>query len=126
MRFGRPYPVPLPVQQSLEQVFAEPVGHVRVIEHSAWARCHPGMVATTRPGRILLATGGDEFIAEPELVLHEYFHVLRQWQPARLTRRGYLIESARHGYRDNRYEREAREFAAAQLGGFRARLARLR
>jgi hypothetical protein len=126
MRFGRPYLVPPAVQQSLEHVFAAPVGHVRVIEHSAWARCHPGMVATTRPGRILLAVGGDEFVAEPELVLHEYFHVLRQWQPARLTRRGYLIESARRGYRDNRYECEARAFAAAELARFRAHLARLR
>jgi hypothetical protein len=32
------------------------------------------MSATTRPNRILLAASGAEFIANPEMLLHEYFH----------------------------------------------------
>ncbi len=49
-----------------------------------YARAHLGMRATTRPNRILLAISGAEFVADSELLLHEYFH-----------------------------ERETREFAAA-------------
>jgi hypothetical protein len=43
------------------------------------------MCATTRPNRILLAVSGAEFIADPELLLHEYFHVLRQWHMGDVT-----------------------------------------
>jgi hypothetical protein len=110
--FGRRYVLPAPVTAALEQVFAEPVGGVIVIEHSRYARLHRGMCATTRPNRILLAMSGAAFVADHELLLHEYFHVLRQWRTARLTRWRYVVESVRRGYWDNRYELEAREFAA--------------
>jgi len=59
------------------------------------------------------------FIAEPEMVLHEYFHVLRQWSTGNLTRSRYLIESMRRGYWENRFEREARDFAADALARYR-------
>lgn len=114
MQLGRRYVLPDPVRDALMRVFAAPVAHVRIIEHSAYARLHRGMCATTRPGRILLAITGAEFVARPDLVLHEYCHVLHQWQTGRLTVARYLAESARVGYQANRYEREAREFAAAQ------------
>jgi hypothetical protein len=65
-----------------------------------------------RPNRTLLANGGAGFVANPELLLHEYFHVIRQWRPGHLTRWRYLAESARRGYQANRYEQDAREFAA--------------
>jgi hypothetical protein len=107
--------LPQSVAAALEQVFAQPVRGVIVIEHSGYARLHRGMCATTRPNLILLAISGDEFVADPELLLHEYFHVLRQWSPARLTCWRYLVESARCGYWNNRYEREAREFAAGAV-----------
>ena len=111
--FGRRYAIPLKTRVALERVFEAPVDAVIVIENSLYARAHLGMVATTRPNRILLANGGAEFAANPELVLHEYFHVIRQWRSGSLTRWGYLTESARRGYRANRFEQEAREFAAA-------------
>jgi Domain of unknown function (DUF4157) len=110
---GRRYAIPLKTRVALERVFEAPVDGVIVIENSLYARAHLGMYATTRPNRILLANGGAEFAANPELVLHEYFHVIRQWRPGHLTRWRYLTESARRGYRANRYEQEAREFAAA-------------
>ena len=116
--FGRRYLLPERVATALEQVFGESVRAVTVIEHSRYARVHLGMSATTRPNRILLANSGSEFVANPDLLLHEYFHVLRQWGTGRLTRRRYLIESARHGYWANQYEREAREFAAAAVEGY--------
>ena len=113
--FGSRYVLPRSVVAALEQVFAEPVGGVVVIEHSRYARLHRGMCATTRPNLILLAISGAAFVADPELLLHEYFHVLRQWRTAQLTRWRYVVESARCGYWNNRYEREAREFAAGSV-----------
>jgi hypothetical protein len=109
---GRRYAIPLKTRVVLERVFEASVGGIIVIEYSLYARAHLGMYATTRPNRILLANSGAEFAANPELLLHEYFHVIRQWRPGRLTRWRYLTESARRGYRANRYEQEAREFAA--------------
>jgi hypothetical protein len=103
------------VARALEQIFEEPVIEVRVIEYSRYARVHRGMAATTRPDRILLAASGAEFIANPGMVLHEYFHVLRQWRTGYLTRWRYLFESARCGYWENCFEREAREFSSSVL-----------
>jgi hypothetical protein len=114
--------LPQSVAAALERVFAEPVGGVIVIEHSRYARLHRGMCATTRPNRILLAISGAAFVADPELLLHEYFHVLCQWRTARLTRWRYVVESARCGYWNNRYEREAREFAAGTVVQYRGYL----
>jgi hypothetical protein len=110
---GRRYAIPLKTRVALERVFDAPVDGVIVIENSLYARAHLGMYATTRPNRILLANSGAEFAANSELVLHEYFHVIRQWRLGSLTIWGYLTESARRGYRGNRFEQEAREFAAA-------------
>jgi len=111
--------LPAPVTAALQQVFAEPVGGVIVIEHSRYARLHRGACATTRPNRILLAMSGAAFVADHELLLHEYFHVLRQWRTARLTRWRYVVESVRRGYWDNNYELEAREFAAGATEQYR-------
>jgi hypothetical protein len=119
---GRRYVLPQSVAAALERVFAQPVGGVIVIEHSRYARLHRGMCATTRPNRILLAISGAAFVADPELLLHEYFHVLCQWRTARLTRWRYVVESARCGYWNNRYEREAREFAAGAVVQYRGYL----
>jgi hypothetical protein len=80
------------------------------------------MVATTRPNRILLAAGGAEFAANSEVLLHEYFHVVRQWGTGRLTRWRYLAESVRRGYWENRFEREARAFAATTAENYRRHL----
>lgn len=76
-------------------------------------RLHGRAIATTRPGRIYLKGSAAHFFANPELVLHEYCHVLHQWETGRLTRARYLAECLARGYRGNRFEVEARAFAAA-------------
>jgi hypothetical protein len=118
----RRFTLPAHVRRALERTFDEPVDHVVVVEHSRYARLHAGMRATTRPNRILLTGSGEDFVRHAELVLHEYFHVLRQWQPRRLTRTAYVLESVRRGYRDNRFEVEANEFVAANVARFVALL----
>jgi hypothetical protein len=59
------------------------------------------------------------FVSNAELLLHEYFHVIRQLGTGRLTRWRYLVESMRCGYRDNPFEREAREFTAGTVDQYR-------
>lgn len=103
---------PPPLRAALQEIFGEPVDHVRVVEHSLYARLHFGARVTTRRNRILLRDSAAAFWCDPDLVLHEYFHVLRQWQPRRLTILRYLVESLRRGYWLNCFEIEARQFAA--------------
>ncbi len=118
----RRFTLPARVRHALERTFGEPVDHVIVVEHSRYARLHAGMRATTRPNRILLTGSGEDFVRHADLVLHEYFHVLRQWQPRRLTRTAYVLESVRRGYRANRFEVEANAFVAANVARFVALL----
>lgn len=120
--FGRRYVLPPAVAAALERVFEEPVDGVIVVEHSRYAKLHRGMTATTRPNRILLAISGAEFIARPELVLHEFYHVICQWRTGYLTRWRYVAECLRCGYWENRYEREAREFAVGAVEHYLASL----
>ena len=122
--FGHRSSIPASIANALRETFGEPVDHIRIIENSLYARLHFGARATTRRGRILLRGSAKEFWNDPELILHEYFHVLRQWQPRRLTIWKYLTESARNGYWHNCYEIEARAFAAAHLRALNSRLRR--
>ena len=46
-------------------------------------------------------------------MLHEYCHVIKQWEPRTLTIRSYAAECIRRGYWNNRFEVEARAFADA-------------
>lgn len=114
---------PLAIAYALEQVFGESVAHVRVIERSFYARLHLGARATTRRSRILLAGDAQDFWRDPELILHEYFHVIAQWQPRRLTIVRYLLECWRKGYWHNVFEVEARAFAAQNRQRFSALIA---
>jgi len=114
--------IPTSIAAALRHIFGESIEHIRVIEHSLYARMHFGARATTRRGRILLRGSADDFWNDPELVLHEYFHVVRQWQTRRLTIWRYLTESARNGYWHNCYEIEARAFAAAHWRALNSQL----
>jgi hypothetical protein len=123
---GRRVTAPPVISRSLSDIFGERIEHVRVIEHSLYASLHPGVRATTRRGRILLRGSAAEFWSDPDLLLHEYFHVLRQWQPRKLTIWRYLLESVRRGYWFNAYEVEARAFAARHCVRLQLLLARQR
>ena len=90
------------------------VDQVRVIEHSLFARLHGRAIATTRRRRIFLRGSAAEFFGNPSLMLHEYCHVLLQWETGSLTTLRYLRECLRRGYWNNRYEVEAREFARSR------------
>jgi hypothetical protein len=123
MSAARQVSLPEALREALERLLGERVGHVRVIEHSWFARLHGGARATTRRGRIYLRADAASFFADPRLLLHEYWHVIGQWQRGELTVARYLIEWLRRGYRDNRFEVEARAFADAHAGQLRTLLA---
>ncbi len=103
---------------ALERLLGAPVDDVVLVEKSWYARLHLGARATTRRNRILLAGPASEFVSDPALILHEYYHVMRQWNRGRLTTWRYLVEWLRRGYVENRYERHARRFAASRLSAF--------
>jgi len=104
-------------------VAPEVIDGVRLVEQSRFARLHGRRVtATTRRGTIYLAGSVRRFVADPELVMHEYFHVLRQWDTGALTTWRYVRETLRRGYRNNRYEVEARAFTRQHVLAFAKRL----
>jgi hypothetical protein len=109
---------------TLEELFGESVRDVQIFEHSRRLRLHGRAVATTRRGRIYLRGSAEQFFRDPALVLHEYFHVLRQWKPRHLTSARYVAELLRRGYWDNRFEIEAREFVEDHVHRFKALLSR--
>lgn len=126
MWFGnRCYP-PKDVQQALETLFGESVAGIKVIQYSIFVRFHWRAIATTRPNRIYLRGSGKEFFSDGPLLLHEYFHVIRQWGTGDMTIPRYLMECFRRGYWDNRFEVEARDFTDSEIFRYRALLAQHR
>lgn len=107
--------MPASVADCLEEAFGESVRHVQIFEHSLFARLHIRAVATTRRRRIYLRGSGTDFFDNPWLMLHEYCHVIKQWESRDLTTPRYLLECLRHGYWNNRFEVEARQFADTHL-----------
>ena len=124
MRAGHDAQVPERLREALERVLGARIAHVRVIEHSWYARAHGRAVATTRRGRIYLSGSATEFFANPWLMLHEYCHVIRQWETGTLTLARYAGEWLRHGYWNNRFEVEARAFADSHVADLHTLLAR--
>ena len=122
---NRCYP-PNDVSQALGSLFGESVAHIKVVQYSIYVRFHWRAIATTRRDRIYLRGSGKEFFSDGALVLHEYFHVIRQWATGDLTILRYLMECFRRGYWDNRYEIEAREFTSSEIYRYRALLAQHR
>lgn len=118
--------LPRALRDALAETFdvaTDVIDRVRIVEQSRFARLHgPHVAATTRRDTIYLAGHARRFVADPELVLHEYFHVLRQWNTGALTTWAYVVESLKRGYRANRFEVEARAFTRRHVLAFAARL----
>ena len=114
--------MPVELRRALNAVFGDAVDDVELREHSWFAKLHGHATATTRRNTIYLRGSAADFFARPELMLHEYFHVLRQWNRGRMNVLDYLLEWGRRGYWNNRYERQARRFARMRLEAFHAAL----
>jgi hypothetical protein len=116
---GRRAALPDSVRIALSQFFGDDIVRVQVIEKSFFARLHWNALATTRRRRIYLRGNAEDFFNDPALVIHEYFHVMKQWEPRLLTHGRYVLEWLQHGYWSNRFEVEARQFTADNLDRFR-------
>jgi hypothetical protein len=123
---GRRAALPESVRLGLAEFFGDDIARVEVIENSFFARMHWNAVATTRRRRIYLRGNAEDFFNDPALVIHEYFHVMKQWEPSLLTTRRYILEWLRHGYWSNRFEVEARQFTTDNISRFRLLLNRAR
>ncbi len=123
VRLAREVPVPSAVRAALAGILGTPVDQVRVIEHSWRVRLHGRAIATTRRDRIYLRGSAADFFSNPSLMLHEYCHVILQWRPGGLTVPRYLAECLRRGYWNNRFEIEARGFAALHVSTLHTLLA---
>jgi hypothetical protein len=110
--------MPAELRRALEDLFGDLVDDVQLRERSLFARLHGGAQATTRRNTIYLRGSLDDFFRDPDLLLHEYFHVLRQWNRGRMNLWDYLAEWRRHGYWQNRYERQARRFVRLRRSDF--------
>lgn len=111
------------IKSCLERIFGESVDQVRICEFSMVARLHLAL-ATTRRNKIYLRGSFEEFWSSLPMVLEEYYHVLRQWNTRRLSVVRYLIESIRNGYRNNRWELEAKAFATNHVDDLNKLLSR--
>jgi hypothetical protein len=107
--------MPAALRALLLELFGPDMDKVRIVEYSWINALHGWPLAVTRRGRIYLRHGAAEFFADPGLVVHEFHHVLQQWNTGRLTVLRYLLATLRHGYWNNPFEVEAR--AAASLHG---------
>jgi hypothetical protein len=123
---GRRAALPESVRIALAKLFGDDIARVEVIEKSFFARLHWNALATTRHRHIYLRGNAEDFFNDPALLMHEYFHVMKQWEPRVLTSRRYVVEWLRHGYWSNRFEVEARRFTADNLYRFSLSLTRPR
>ncbi|HKO16358.1 MAG TPA: hypothetical protein VJU87_08965 [Gemmatimonadaceae bacterium] len=80
---------------------------------AGWCLGQRSAAAITLWRTVFLSTG---VRLSPELLLHEFRHV-EQFAASLAFPLRYLWESVRRGYFDNRYEADARAFAARRLGG---------
>lgn len=94
----------------LEQIFGESVAGVNIRNKTV---VNNDFVTTRRNSiRLPPTLSFDEFFANRSLVLHEYYHVLRQWNTGQISRRAYAAEFMRNGSEDgNRFEDAANAFA---------------
>ena len=78
-----------------------------------WALGRPTVAAITLWRTVFVA---DRVPLDADLLLHELRHV-HQFQASPAFPLEYLWETIRHGYHRNRFEADARAFAASRLGG---------
>jgi hypothetical protein len=104
--------MPAQLRILLLDLFGDAIDEVRIVEYSWINALHGWPRAVTRPRRIYLRWNAAQFYADTDLVLHEYFHVLKQWKPGRMTLLRYFRMSLRYGYWNNPFEIHARRFAA--------------
>jgi uncharacterized protein RhaS with RHS repeats len=94
------------MKNCLEQILEKPIDGVQIEMKPP----KKNRIADTSRNKINIYEPCDDFWAQPEIVLEEYYHVLEQWNTGRLSKLKYALASIR-GYNRNKYEREAKGWA---------------
>jgi len=94
-------------------------GGLVVIAHSLLRAASPRHLCDHAPNRILLATAGPPFVADPTYSCREYFHVHSIGRTGIDAFGAYVVQSARADPVNNRYEREHASFAAGAVEQYR-------
>jgi RHS repeat-associated protein len=105
------------IAKCLENAFGQPIDKVTIIEKVKPADYKWG--ATTRKNEITIFVPCDVFFNDPDTYLEEYYHVLEQWNTGRLSRLKYAWEYVRHGYDNNKYENEAKDWVKRHRDDFK-------
>ena len=86
----------------LQKIFGEPIPNVKVIKGSKTTFfmkfAGKGGTAISHPNSIRIPDTCSDFLASYWWILHEYFHVVRQWRaspPNNLTRKKYAQDPDR-------------------------------
>lgn len=101
------------MEECLERLFGKSIDSIKY----QLKKKKRNRIAETRKNKIILYIPCDQFFADTETVLEEYYHVLEQWNTGRMGRLSYLLESFKKvigpgdPYEDNKYEKEAKDFA---------------
>ena len=104
-------------RECLTKIFGVPVDDIDVYDYSGLVTALHGGMNTSRRNSIFLVSNCRSFWRSPALVLHEYNHVIDQWNRGRLSEGAYGFESiiqwvnGRDPHDDNKWERAADFFA---------------
>jgi hypothetical protein len=107
---SREVAIPEDAKYGVEKTLEAKLGHavnvdqIKVIENSKWANFVSGVkelisggsyivTATTQRDTIYLSSHitADQFFADPELLLHEYYHVVNQWNNGSMSNFSYIV-----------------------------------
>ena len=113
------------MREALERIFGEDsTKDIEIIYRPWYVRLH-GISggSVTRPERIYTDLPPEQFFGDEFHILHEHYHVIRQWRTGDMTRPRYVWEGLKEG-RSNKFEREADAFARKNEGILRRELGR--
>jgi uncharacterized protein RhaS with RHS repeats len=118
VRYGDPWGLascecPPAQKNCLELLFKQPVGGVKIVTKGPSKKWD----ATTRKNKIIVYGSCEDFFNNPDTVLEEYHHVLRQWNTGRLSRLKYAIAWIKDGY-DNKWERESKAWVKDNIQSY--------
>jgi RHS repeat-associated protein len=107
--FGLCVPSPA-MKECLQKIFDKPSQSIDGVKIQLKPNPKSGWEATTRRNKIILYVPCDQFFGDNDTVLEEYFHVFQQWNTGRMNRRNYIWNDL-HGHDQNKFEKEADDFA---------------
>jgi RHS repeat-associated protein len=107
--------IPNDIRACIEKLFGTPIDKIKIRvdikpPDYAWN-------GTTRRNKIIIFIPCQVFFQNPYVYLEEYYHVIEQWNKGRVSRIAWLW-AERHGYDNNKYENEAKDWVKKHIPDF--------